>query len=83
MTTSMAAGWLFVIAGFTGLVGMQLVLIRGARSPRAACLQRAARESAAAQLQGVDNGPARPIPGPSGPGVGAQRAGGEQTAPTR
>jgi hypothetical protein len=50
MTTSMAAGWLFGIAGFTGLVGMNLLLIRGTRSSRGSGPQRARREAGPARL---------------------------------
>lgn len=43
MTTSMAAGWVFVIGGFTGLVAMQLVIVLGSRPPRKARPQRTRR----------------------------------------
>lgn len=52
MTTSMASSWFFVVGGFAGLMGMQLVLIRAMRSQRQArCPERARREDAAARLQ--------------------------------
>lgn len=82
MTTSSAAGWLIAVAGFTGLVGMQLVLVRAVRSERRAWAQRALRAAAAAQVHGGEGGGAKPIPGPGGPLVGPQRAASAEAPPT-
>lgn len=81
MTTSIAAGWLIALGGFTGLVGMQLVFVRGSRPHGRACPQRARREAAAAQLQRSAASGVRLIPPAGGSGVGPQRVA-DEVVPT-
>jgi hypothetical protein len=77
MTTSTAGSWAIAAGGFTGLIGMWLVLAYGVRSQQNDLRrQRSDRERAAAgEPHDADGEQAAPLPGQATAAIGRQRRG--------
>jgi hypothetical protein len=83
MTTSIAGNWLIAAGGFTGLIGMWLVLAWGVRSARNVSRPQPSRPVGRTTQQdgGIASAPTLPPPGPAAATIAPQRGAREKSAP--